>query len=122
MRETVRDGMIPYMGKSGSDPFSALGVAKLGMSHERQDRLAEILRGGGREAFEAEVSRITGRKRRGIKKDQFYVYRVTYEKGNRFSRRKAELLERAAKNKGMSVPEYIDSKLDVAEIEKDAEG
>jgi len=54
--------------------------------------------------------------------DQFYVYRVTYEKGNRFSRRKAELLERAAKNKGMSVPEYIDSKLDVAEIEKDAEG
>jgi len=102
MREAVRDKLIPYMGKSGSDPYSALGIAK--------------------EALFGEVDKLTGKKRRGIKKDQFYVFRVTYEKANRFSRRKAEMIARAAKNRSMTEPEYIEYVLDrhMDEIEKDA--
>lgn len=122
MRKAVRDKLIPYMGKSGSDPHSALGLAKMVLSHERQDMLAETLLNGGKEALYGEIDKLTGVKRRGIKKDQFYVFRVTYPKTNKFTRQKAETISKAAKNRNMTEPEYIQHIIDshMDEIEKDA--
>lgn len=111
--------------KKGSMVFSdSLNLAKMKLSEERQDQLAEVLENEGYEAFQKAVERQSaGRLKRGIPKGVYEVDRVIWDKRSRKDVKIRETISRAAKARGFEKePEYIKDYLvrHIEEIEGEA--
>jgi len=123
MREAFRKYNIPYKGKSSSDSHSMLGIAKMKLGKDKLDDLAEVLMNDGVQALYNKIdSMVTGKEKRGLPKDAYDVYRVTWKKSNKFERKYSDNICKAAKNKELTEAEYIKNFLinHMKEIEKDA--
>ena len=121
--EALRKYNIPYKGKSSSDPHSMLGIAKMKLGKEKLDELAETLENEGAEALYQQIDFLTtGKQKRGLPKDAYDVFRVTWKKSNKFERKYSENICKAAKNKELTEAGYIKKFLinHMKEIEKDA--
>ena len=126
MRKVIRRFNVPFKGRGSSDPHSALGIAKLKLDKNKLDELAELALNDGVEELWSKVAELTTgkrkRKRGGLPKDAYDVFRVTWKRDNKFERRYSEAISKAAKNKGLSEPEYIKEFLisHIEEIEKES--
>jgi len=96
-------------------------IVRMNLSEEMQNRLVEIIDNEGVEAFKKELEKIKPKKGRGLPKDAYDVFRVTWKKANKFELRYSENIRLAAKNKEMSEAEYIKRFLidHMKEIEED---
>lgn len=105
MREAVRKGLIPYMGKTGT--YSALGLAKLDLSTEKQEELAELLFKEGPKMLWAKIDEMqTGKRKRGLPKDVYVILRTTFDKRWKPDVETWKKLEKLAESKNMKVDEY----------------
>lgn len=97
-------------------------LARMNLTEEQQDRLAEIIRENGVEAFKEELEKLKPKKGRGLPKDAYDVDRVTWKKENKFERRYSDIIDKAAKNNGLTRAEYTKKFLidHIDEIEKEA--
>jgi len=122
IRSVIRKYGVPFRGKGGGDPHSAFGLAKLNLGKERLDELAEVAEEDGIQALWQQIDfMVTGKQKRGLPKDAYDVYRVTWKKANKFERQYSENISLAAKNKEQTEVEYIKRFLidHMKEIEED---
>ncbi|MCW4015540.1 MAG: hypothetical protein NWF06_04150 [Candidatus Bathyarchaeota archaeon] len=124
LRTALKKHDIPYKGKSHNDPHSILGLAKLKLTKDKQEELAQTLTTEGTETFWTQIDTLsTGKQKRGLQKGTFDVDRITWNKRNEFDAKRSSTIDQAAKNKGMTRAEYTKQKLldHWNEIEKDAQ-
>jgi len=122
MRMALRKQGIPYKGKGSSDPHSMLGIAKMKLGKDKLDELAEVLNDGTQALYNQIDFMTTGKQKRGLPKNAYDVFRVTWKKSNKFERQYAENISLAAKNKEQTEADYIKNFLinHMKEIEKEA--
>jgi len=107
LRNAIRKVDVPFMGKGTQDPYTIYGLAKLELSGEVQDELAEVLESEGVEALWSRIDeKYLSKHKRGIPKDKYYILRTTFDRDNRFDRQLYEKLEELAKGKEMKVDDY----------------
>jgi len=107
LRNAIRKVDVPFMGKGTQDPYTIYGLAKLELSGEVQDELAEVLESGGVEALWSMIDeKYLSKHKRGIPKDKYYILRTTFDRNNKFDRQLYERLEMLAKNDEMKVDDY----------------
>lgn len=124
MRNILRTGIIPYKGRSSTDPYSALSLAKLELSKEKLDELAQVLETEGVEEFWKQVQPYQQHKKsRGLPKGEYDVFRVTWNKSNDYDKKYSQAITQASKAQNKTEPEYIKLFLikHMKEIEKDAQ-
>lgn len=99
MQQCVSKGLLKYT--------DAMRLARLKLGEELQNELAELLEAEGPEAMWSEIQRRKGVLKRGIPKGMFEITRLSWDKRNRQVMGYYETIEKAAKSKKMTVPEFI---------------
>lgn len=100
MQEVVAKGLLYYT--------DALKAARMNLGEALQSELAEIAETRGLEACQKRLMEITvGRTKRGIPRGVYKIDRLIWDKRNRKEMGHYEILMKAAKNRGMKVPQYI---------------
>lgn len=100
MQDALAKGLLLY-----SD---ARQILRMGLGNELQDKLAEILETDGLEAFKNELARIpTGKMKRGIPKDVYFILRTTFDRRYKPDLELWEKIQKRAKQKNMKEDQYI---------------
>lgn len=100
IQNQVKKGLMFYK--------DALKLARMKLPKEAQDKLSEAVETGGREAFLKELTRFeSGKMKRGVPKDKYFVLRMTFDKRWKEDMKLYDELEKRAKDKDMKLDVYV---------------
>lgn len=100
MQDCVAKGLLQYT--------DALKLARLKLGEAMQDKLAEVLKTDGLDAYKSELVRVSvGKIKRGIPKGVYIILRTTFDKRYKPDVELYERLSELAKSKKMQVDEYV---------------
>ncbi len=99
-------------------------IARMKVSNEKQEELAEILETKGLEAFKEELAKVVPKGKRGIPAGKYIIDRVVWDKANKFEVQYYETLRSVAEAKKMTVPELIKDYIvrHIEDIKKEVSG
>jgi len=84
----------------------ALEVARMELTSEKQDELAEVLETKGTHEFRKELQKSSGKLQRGIPAGKYFIIRTTFDKGFKEDAQDYEKLEKLADANHMEIDAY----------------
>jgi ParB-like chromosome segregation protein Spo0J len=100
MQEAVAEGFLGYT--------EAMKLARMRLGVDLQDKLVEVLKNEGADAFWKELNRLsTDKMKRGIPRGVYKIDRIMWDKRNRKEIGCYEIVRKVAQSKGMKTPDYI---------------